>query len=129
MTVVLLSGGAGAAMAAPVDTAGPQADRTIQAACLNTAKTFTSTPGSGSSNAHWPATGTYEYTTSNCADINLKLTQTRRVRTCFKATGACNGFRTLTAGAWGLAATDVKDNSGFYIQFEGTAQAKGQIAY
>lgn len=101
----------------------------VQADCYASARNYTSAPGSGSSNAHWPGTGIWAYTTSNCADINLKVNATREVRTCFKATGSCNGWRWARAGQWALAASDVKDGSGFYIQFKGTSRSTGLIAY
>lgn len=127
MTAVLLAGGVAAA-AGPASAAEPAANA-VQAACYDTARYYTSSPGSGSSNAHWPGTGIWAYTTRNCTDINLKVSVTRQVRTCFKATGACNGWRTARAGQWALAATDVRDGSGFYIQFKGTARSTGWIAY
>ncbi|MEU7484153.1 hypothetical protein [Streptomyces sp. NPDC042319] len=128
MTAVLLGGVAAAATTGPASASEPKANVVIQS-CYGTAKNYTSTPGSGSRNAHWPATGTYAYTTKNCADINLKVKATRQVTTCFKATGKCNGWKTATAGKWMQVATDVKDGSGFYIQFKGTARSAGQIAY
>jgi len=125
--VLLLGSGMTAA------TAGPAAasDTPIGAAraCTVDAPRFTSSPGTSSTDhAFWPARGTYATTTSRCLDINLKLDQSRRVRTCFRATG-CNEWRTLTAGRWGLAAYDVKDGSDFYLQFEGTSRATGLIDY
>ncbi|GAA3128874.1 hypothetical protein GCM10017687_50040 [Streptomyces echinatus] len=50
------------------------------------------------------------------------------MRTCFKTTG-CNGWRTLRAGNWGVAATDVLDGTKFYLQFAGTSRATGLIDY
>ncbi|MEV5645981.1 hypothetical protein AB0L67_38710 [Streptomyces flaveolus] len=128
MTAVLLTGAAvattGAASAAET-TAGER----VQAACLDTAFLYEATSGSGSGNAHWPGTGYWATTTSNCEDINIKTNTTRSVRTCFKATGSCNAWRTAPAGQWALAATDVNDGSQFYIQFSGTAGGRGYIAY
>ncbi|MEV8569363.1 hypothetical protein AB0436_27905 [Streptomyces sp. NPDC051322] len=130
MTAVLLAGGAAAVTAGSAGAAEPKTDATAQAvSCLGTAKYYTSAPGHGSSNAHWPGTGIWAYTTSNCQDINVKVKSTRSVRTCFKATGKCNGWKTAKAGKWMLAATNVKDRSGFYIQFKGTARSYGWIAY
>jgi len=129
MAAVLLAGGVTAATTGSVSAAESKNDATIQAACLDTARNYTSSPGSGSRNAHWPGTGIWAYTTSNCRDINLKVDATREVRTCFKATGKCNDWKWATAGQWMLAATDVLDNSGFYIQFKGTARSTGWIAY
>ncbi|MER6531556.1 hypothetical protein [Streptomyces sp. NPDC001508] len=128
MIAVLLAGGTAAATVGSASAAEPKTNA-IKAACLDTATRYTGTPGSGSSNAHWPATGTYAYTTNKCLDINLKVDATRKIRACFKATGSCNGWKTARAGQWALAATDVKDGSGFYIQFQGTARSTGLIAY
>lgn len=98
MTAVLPAGGAAAA-AGPASAAEPAANA-VQAACYDTARYYTSSPRSGSGNAHWPGTGIWAYTTRNCTDINLKVGATRRVRTCFKATGA-GRWRTARAGQWG----------------------------
>ncbi|RLV75951.1 hypothetical protein D3C57_142035 [Streptomyces rapamycinicus NRRL 5491] len=98
-------------------------------ACTASAPRFTSSPGTSSSDpAFWPARGTYATTTSRCKDINLKLDGSRSVRTCFKTTG-CNSWRTLRAGSWGVAATDVLDGTQFYLQFAGTSRATGLIDY
>ncbi|MFH9575517.1 hypothetical protein [Streptomyces sp. NPDC017230] len=128
MTAVLLGGGVAAATTGAASASAPKAEVGIQS-CLGNARYYTGTPGSGGSNAHWPGTGKYAYTTSSCADINIKTNYTRQVRTCFKATRACNGWRTAARGQWALAATDVKDGSGFYIQFKGENASTGQIAY
>ncbi|WP_265295169.1 hypothetical protein [Streptomyces sp. SHP 1-2] len=114
-------------------TTGPAAasDTSVGAAraCTADAPRFTSSPGTSSSDpAFWPARGTYATTTSRCSDINLKLDGTRSVRTCFRTSG-CNGWRTLTAGRWGLAASDVLDGTQFYLQFSGTSRATGLIDY
>lgn len=129
LTAALLAGAAATVTATSAGAAETQQPVSIQADCYGSAKSYTSAPGSGSNNAHWPGTGTWAYTTANCADINLKVNATREVRTCFKATGSCNGWRTARAGQWALAATDVRDGSGFYIQFKGTARSTGLIAY
>ncbi|MFI6079484.1 hypothetical protein ACIBBB_00500 [Streptomyces sp. NPDC051217] len=86
MTAVLLAGGVAASTAGPAGAAAPTAKPTVKAACLDTAKNYTITPGSAGRNAHWPRTGSYAYTTANCQDINLKVSQTRDVKACFKAT-------------------------------------------
>lgn len=128
LTAVLLGGGVAAATAGPA-SASEQAPTTAQA-CRDTARNYTGTPGSGSSNAHWPATGSYARTTSNCVDINVKISDaTRRVRTCFRASGSCNAWKTATTGRWVLAATNVVNATDFYIQFEGTRRSTGQIAF
>ncbi|MFI7382555.1 hypothetical protein [Streptomyces sp. NPDC049813] len=101
-------------------------------ACTAGAPSFTSYAGTGSQDpAYWPARGTYKTTTSRCVDINVKLNSTRSVRTCFKkASGfSCNGWRTLSGGTWGLAATGVLDNTQFFLQFAGTAKASGLVDY
>ncbi|MFE5325567.1 hypothetical protein ACFRCG_04025 [Embleya sp. NPDC056575] len=128
MASVLLAGAA-VATTGSAGAAGSEAGTRVRTACLDTAFLYEATPGSGSSNAHWPATGYYAYTTSDCNDINIKSNTTRSIRTCFKATGSCNAWRTAPAGQWALAATNVNDGSGFYIQFKGTAGGRGYIAY
>ncbi|MFH8983853.1 hypothetical protein [Streptomyces varsoviensis] len=104
-------------------------DTSVARKCTVSAPRFTSSPGTSSKDpAFWPARGTYAKTTTRCADINVKLDKTRNVRTCFKKTG-CSRYRKLTAGKWGLAAENVKDNVPFYLQFEGTSKATGLIDY
>lgn len=101
-------------------------------ACTESAPRFTGSPGTGSNDpAFWPARGTYATTTTRCVDINLKLDATREVRTCFKKGSGwdCNGWRWLSAGRWGLAATDVLDGTKFFVQFKGTTRATGLIDY
>lgn len=119
-----------AATAVPTATASAApAPESAALACLDTAKNYTSAPGSGSQNAHWPGTGKWARTTASCADINIKTNYTRQVRTCFRATGACNEFRSAPKGKWVLAASDVKDGTDFYIQFQNVNASTGQIAY
>jgi hypothetical protein len=70
-------------------------------------------------NWHWPPYGSTK-TTSNCVDINVYVNQTLQVRTCFKPTtggGYCNEWRTVYVNTWGLAATDVRDGTEFYLLF------------
>ncbi|MFH9953694.1 hypothetical protein ACH4OX_05665 [Streptomyces roseolus] len=101
-------------------------------ACTADAPSFTSYAGTGSNDpSYYPARGTWLTTTTRCNDINLKLNATRSVRTCFKSgTGwNCNSWRSLTAGRWGTAATDVLDGTQFFLQFSGTARVSGQIDY
>ncbi|MEW5351690.1 hypothetical protein E0E62_04215 [Streptomyces sp. 16-176A] len=125
---VLLGSGMIAATAGPA-AASTDASAGAARACTSGAPRFTSSPGTSSSDpAFWPARGTYAKTTSRCKDINLKLDGTRSVRTCFKTSG-CNGWRTLRAGSWGLAASDVLDGTQFYLQFAGTSRATGLIDY
>ncbi len=53
------------------------------------------------------------------------------MRTCFLPTSGgtqCNAWRSIAAGTWGLAATDVRDNTQFYLLFDKT-WATGRVAY
>ncbi|WP_052864343.1 hypothetical protein [Streptomyces niger] len=127
MTAVLLGGGVAAATTGSAGASEPAAH--AAASCLGTAKNYSGTPGSGSSNAHWPGTGKWAYTTANCADINLKTNYTRTVRVCFKATGGCNAWKSAKKGVWKVIASGVKDGSGFYVQFKGVNASTGKIAY
>lgn len=141
--VLLATASAAGTAEAATSAAGPHATAATAAsapasgsaparACTVDAPRFTSYAGTGSNDpAYWPARGTYATTTSRCDDINLKLDATRSVRTCFKSGSSwtCNGWRTLSAGSWGLAATDVLDGTQFFLQFSGTARASGLIDY
>ncbi|MFB7286744.1 hypothetical protein [Actinacidiphila glaucinigra] len=95
---------------------------------MGTAKSFSTTyvapydrwPGSGSATA-----------TSNCNDINVKPTLGDYVRTCFLPSSggtSCNAWRWIDGGTWGLAATDVKDGTKFYLQFQ-LGYEYGSVAY
>lgn len=128
MTAVLLGGGTAAVATAPAQAAPSGPDATIQS-CYGSARNYTSAPGGSGSNAHWPGTGKYAYTTANCNDINLKVNYDRTVRTCFQKTGKCNDWKKARRGQWKLAATNVKTGTGFYIQFKGANRSTGQIAY
>jgi len=124
---VLVAGGT--MLAAGSADAAPKAGPAVKVPCLNTARYYTSTPGGGSSNAHWPGTGKWAYTTKSCTDINVKSDVSLSVKVCFKKTGTCNGWTSARAGVWTVVAKGVLDNSGFYLQFNRTAQSKGWIAY
>ncbi|MET8611196.1 hypothetical protein AB0N77_05820 [Streptomyces misionensis] len=124
---VLVAGGT--MLAAGQAGAAPKAGPAVKATCYGGAKYYTSTAGGGSSNAHWPATGTWAYTTSNCNDINVKSDVSLSVKVCFKKTGACNGWTSAKAGVWTVVAKDVLHGSGFYLQFNRTSSSKGWIAY
>ncbi|MFE7118401.1 hypothetical protein ACFU99_23595 [Streptomyces sp. NPDC057654] len=126
---LLLGSGTVTATADPAtasDTTG------IARKCLEDAPPFTSYAGTGSNDpSYWPKRGTYATTTTRCADINVKLNQTRDVQTCFKKGSGwtCNGWRTLHQGKWGLAATDVLNGTQFFLQFKGTAKVSGHLDY
>jgi hypothetical protein len=108
-------------------TAGPaSADAATATACRDHLHSINGTDPNG----HWPPY-TSARTTSYCTDINVKVTTTTTVETCFKksdGTTSCNGLHQLYANKWGLAATDVKDNTTFWLIFpsEGTS---GVAAY
>lgn len=97
--------------------------------CYGDAVSYTSYPGSGSSNSYWPERGIYALTSGSCNDINVKTTATRDVKICFRRTGACNGWTRAAAGQWTVVATSVLPNTDFYVQFKGTSVSRGQLAY
>jgi hypothetical protein len=80
---------------------------------------------------YWPqGTTSWAVTTSNCNDINVKPNNGVYVKTCFMPSNGnyyCNSQRWIAAGTWGLAATDVLDNTSFYLQFD--RASSGQVAY
>ena len=81
-------------------------------------------------NWHWPPFGSTR-TTRNCNDINVFVNQTLPVRTCFKPSSGgeyCNAWRTVYVNTWGLAATDVRDGTEFYLEF-GRGAVVGWAAY
>ncbi|MFF2846587.1 hypothetical protein ACFVT5_09665 [Streptomyces sp. NPDC058001] len=75
----------------------------------------------------WPQNGGYTYTTSNCADINVKPVSGLWVQTCFASTGQCNKATWITGGTWGTAATGVLNNTKYYLHFD--RASSGQVAY
>ncbi|MFD3457808.1 hypothetical protein ACFWVC_37215 [Streptomyces sp. NPDC058691] len=94
--------------------------------CYGSAKTINGTDDNG----HWPPGGS-TYSTSNCSDINVKITRTLDVQTCFAPSSGgyyCNGWRTVYANTWGLAATDVNDGTRFWLLFTST-DVHGVAAY
>ncbi|WP_329382585.1 hypothetical protein OG625_19765 [Streptomyces sp. NBC_01351] len=69
-------------------------------------------------------------TTSNCYDINVKPSAGTYVRTCFVPSSGgwyCNSYRWISGGVWGLAATDVKDGTKFYLDFD--RYSTGRVSY
>lgn len=62
------------------------------------------------------------YTSNRCADINIKPTnRSARARVCFEATAQCNSYKSAPANVWTVIATNVRDGSGFRIDFEDRA--------
>ncbi len=123
LAAAALTAGGLTALTAPTAVAAGTA---VQS-CLGTAKSFTSTE---SVPARWPASGSVT-ATSNCNDINVKPTIGDDVRTCFLPSSGgttCNAWRPISGGTWGLAATDVKDGTKFYVQFR-YGWEYGSIAY
>ncbi|MEU0965740.1 hypothetical protein ABZ357_10030 [Streptomyces sp. NPDC005917] len=90
--------------------------------CYGSAKSF-STDGA----LQWPAGSAWAHTTSNCGDINVKPKSGMWVQTCFYSTNSCNKATWITGGTWGTAATDVRDGTTFYLQFDRTTS--GLVAY
>ncbi|MER8046695.1 hypothetical protein [Streptomyces sp. NPDC094032] len=106
---------------APAPTASAQAT-----SCYGSARAINSTDDNG----HWPG-GSYTYTTSNCNDINVKLTTEDGVRTCFAPSSGgyyCNEWRPVPANTWTVAASDVKDGTKFWLLFDSTG-VRGLAAY
>ncbi|MFJ8011836.1 hypothetical protein [Streptomyces sp. NPDC096339] len=93
-------------------------------ACNDTARNFVTDEVNS-----WPH-DTLAVTTSYCYDINVKPSADTKVRTCFVPSNApwyCNAERSLKAGVWGLAATDVKDGTKFYLLFD--RYSTGRVSY
>ncbi|WP_405577156.1 hypothetical protein [Streptomyces sp. NBC_01190] len=119
-TTTLLA--AGLLAAGAVVAAGEQASAapTTAQSCLGSAHSYTT------GYDDWPSPG-YATTTSNCSDINVKPNKTVAVRTCFRSTGACNAWRTISGGTWGLAATGVLNGTSFFLSFN--QDNSGHVAY
>ncbi|MER5896440.1 hypothetical protein [Streptomyces sp. NPDC001876] len=120
--VALTAGGLTAAT-----TATAAAAPTAVQSCLGGAKSFSSTY---TAPYRWPGSGSVT-TTSTCNDINVKPYYGDNVRTCFLPSSggtSCNAWRWISGGVWGLAATDVKDGTKFYVEFQ-LGYEYGSVAY
>ncbi len=118
VTTVVLGSGIGL-----TTTASAAVTPTAALSCYGSAKSYTSDEF-----GFWPVGPAYTYTTSNCGDINVKPSTSRRVRVCFKKTSTCNGYRSAPAGQWTVAASDVLDGTAYYLDFEGLGVNRGQVA-
>jgi len=81
-------------------------------------------------NGHWPGYS-YAVTTANCYDIQVKLTTSDHVTTCFQPSSGsyyCNDGHDVPANTWTLAATNVKDGTKFWLLFWST-EVHGVAAY
>ncbi|NJQ03629.1 hypothetical protein [Streptomyces zingiberis] len=124
LSATVLAAGGLTAATAPTAHAGPSK----ALACYDTAKSFSTTLVG--SYHRWPASGSAT-TTANCNDINVKPAVGDDVRTCFLPSGggtSCNGWRRINGGSWGLAATDVRTGTKFYLQFR-YGYESGSVAY
>jgi hypothetical protein len=89
--------------------------------CYGQAVNYSTTVG------FWPLGTGYATTSQWCSDINVKPSKTIQVQVCFPSTGACNGFRTITGGTWGVAASNVIDGTDYWLDF-GDTVSSGQVA-
>lgn len=121
LAITALTAGGLTAAGTATATAAPSAAES----CYGSAKSY-----STDSNNWWPQGSAWAYTTSNCADINVKPSSGVYVKTCFAPTSGdsyCNSYRWIAAGTWGLAATDVNDGTKFFLQFD--RSSSGSVAY
>ena len=121
--VAMLAFAPTAAQASPASSDSDQ-PVTIQA-CYDTAKSYTT-----DSYNTWPHAPAWAYTTSACNDINVRPNSGTYVRTCFQPSSGsfyCNAWRWIPGGTWGLAATDVKDGTQFFLEFD--RYSSGRVAY
>ncbi|MGW5050376.1 hypothetical protein [Actinokineospora sp. NPDC004072] len=106
--------------------AGPAAAEPASAlSCYGSAKSFSKPSG-----VRWyPSGGGHFTTTSNCADINVKLNAGRWIAVCFKPSSRpeyCqSNYTWAAAGQWTVIATDVLDGTRFYFDFDSTAAVSG----
>ncbi|NBM16647.1 hypothetical protein [Streptomyces sp. GC420] len=108
-SAVAALGLAGSALVITAPTAGA-APSAVQS-CYGGAVSYSTTVG------YWPTGSGYARTSSACADINVKPSRTVQVATCFRSTGACNAWRTISGGTWGVAATNVQDGTDYFLIF------------
>lgn len=67
-------------------------------------------------------------TTSNCADINLRVGQNTFVKVCFLDKYCQANYTKTTPGQWVVVATNVKDGVRFYFEFYNDAGITGTYA-
>ncbi|MFD9099024.1 hypothetical protein [Streptomyces collinus] len=96
----------------PTAAAAPSAAQS----CYGGAVSYSTTVG------YWPTGSAYARTSSACADINVKPNTTITVATCWKS-GGCNAWRTISGGTWGVAATDVKDGTDYFLIFAASSSS------
>ncbi|MFF7651627.1 hypothetical protein ACFZCY_19230 [Streptomyces sp. NPDC007983] len=125
LATLLVGGGTAAATTASAATQGSQ----VIQSCYGNAENYTAT-GNGVDAAYWPGTG-FKYTTGNCADINVKVNYSRKVRVCWKYI-ECDSWVQAYKGQWKVVNkehADVPDGWGFYLEFSGGNNGTGQAAY
>ncbi|MEV0678675.1 hypothetical protein AB0I60_19370 [Actinosynnema sp. NPDC050436] len=110
----------------PAIAGAPGTDPTVQS-CYGSAKSYTAIGDVSADWAEWPDYG-YATTTSACADINVKTNYSRYVRVCFATTSTCNEWKPAYAGQWTVVASDVLDNTKFWLRFQGHNNSTGQVA-
>ncbi|GIG90665.1 hypothetical protein [Plantactinospora endophytica] len=90
----------------------------------------------------WWGARPYYRSSTRCADINLKVTHisgsVMSARVCFRPSsggGWCNGWKTFdinvpgSLGTWRVIATDVRDNTTFFVEFTSDGYTYGQVAH
>ncbi|MFD9423741.1 MULTISPECIES: hypothetical protein [unclassified Streptomyces] len=106
-----------------VATAAPQGDVSVQVTCYGGAKSYSKAAGRHT-------TAVFK-TSTRCADIDIKTNTTRSVKVCFKLSSGSfdcqSSYKSATANAWKVIATDIQDNQEFVFYFESTA-ATGSYA-
>ncbi|MFE0173277.1 hypothetical protein ACFWZ2_13235 [Streptomyces sp. NPDC059002] len=120
--------GTAAALAATIVPTQAASAHTSEAAPLSCyTQSYESQPGSGSSNAHWPYTGTWAVVSSGCTAIKIKTNYTRTVRVCTPS--ACNGWKVAKRGEWKTISSPAQPGKQFYVQFENVNVSTGLIEY
>ncbi|WP_040835707.1 hypothetical protein [Streptomyces acidiscabies] len=120
MTAGLLVGGAGSAGAA---------EQGVRAACHDGDLTF----NKGAGSFYYPISASSRLTTSsNCNDINLRITNgARNVKVCFYPSSGgvdCQENYTYVGSSWTVVAEDVLDGTKYRFRFLTDPAAGGQYA-
>ncbi|MER7178892.1 hypothetical protein ABT404_05325 [Streptomyces hyaluromycini] len=128
VAAALLAGGVTIGAVGPADASAMRSGATAQS-CYGGAHDEEFWVSTSGGNDFWPTQGSYATTTSACADINVKPSESHSFTVCFKATGSCNGWHYAPAGQWTVVASQVLDSTKFYLQSNTHGGIAAYLAY
>jgi len=115
----------GAAVVPAHASAAPVGAPSVQS-CYDTAGKFGSFEGGPGENSFFPGRGDWLRVEGHCADINVKLEDTRNVRVCTR--NKCHDWVKASANQWAVAFKNSVPAAEYYLQFQGRSSVIGYIA-